>query len=572
LTYPYLLLALLPVAAVAAWALLRRRRQEMVVGSLHLWRRALESLDRSARKSSRRVTTSWLLLLAGAVAAVLAAAGPRAGVQAPRRRVVMRLIPSAGMTHGDNLRTAAGAVLDRLGPMDEVWLVRPELTGGATGWLSPKEARKAVEQVDRLPASAADLSVPPAPSDAQHVYTFRPAGLAGGPGPRETIIEIERGTLAQLAAAGAERLPEGGVEIFASARSGAGGGSAIVHKLRVGGDGQVVRDRHTRERLLADGTARVVARVEDAPAVGLEIVIPAGDPGLDAPARAWFVRRPGGSVKVSIVGRDEPLVRRFIAIDPALELVADASDADVVVANAADAPAGKPALVINPPTAPSGWRAGQPVGPVLLRDADIASDDPILEHVDLSGIAVRRVRPWIASGSPPQRRPASLGGDGLLLAEQPVDGPKRIFVAFDLAEENTNFGASEAFVIFLANAMEFLAPDSARRGVRYESISPIQAGPVEAWRRVDGEQAPQGPLPWPGLYRDADGALHAVNLLGVRAAEPNTPSHKAAAAAPLPEPMPAGAEILLWPWLSAAALLCWLMGWALRVTNGSDIH
>ncbi|MBN1556027.1 MAG: hypothetical protein JXA11_14885 [Phycisphaerae bacterium] len=67
---------MLPVTAVAGLAFVLPVRREMIVGSLALWRRAADSLATNGSKSTRQVPPGWLLLLSGAVLAVLATAGP----------------------------------------------------------------------------------------------------------------------------------------------------------------------------------------------------------------------------------------------------------------------------------------------------------------------------------------------------------------------------------------------------------------------------------------------------------------------------------------------------------------
>jgi hypothetical protein len=148
-------------------------------------------------------------------------------------------------------------------------------------------------------------------------------------------------------------------------------------------------------------------------------------------------------------------------------------------------------------------------------------------------------------------------------------GSKRVYVAFAFDTENTNFGMTESFVVFLANAMRWLAP-RALAAARYECVSPLEAGPQVDWKRVAGD-APFGgrPLsegghPWPGVYRDSRGGWHAVSLTGLRSASPAVGPDRAAAAAPLPAPRMSATSRELGATLALAAVLLWLAGWALR--------
>jgi hypothetical protein len=308
--------------------------------------------------------------------------------------------------------------------------------------------------------------------------------------------------------------------------------------------------------------------------------------------------------KVAIIGRDEPLLRRFIQADRALELVGSAGEADFVFANLAEPPPDKPALVIDPPGDPPGWRRGPLRRAVTLADANVAADDPLLARVNLSSVAVRRVRPWTRLDASALQPLVSIDGGAVILASPwraggsgsaGQDAPARIYVAFELSGDNTNFGVSEAFVVLLANAARLLAPPGATAAA-YEYAAPIQAPRLAGWKRISqsADSLPEqvkayaaGPLPEPGVYLDQAGRVRAISLVGLRAAPapaaaptvspPSAIAPKpgsepapadplqAVAAAPLPQPRVVGTQLELWPLLAAAAMALWLAGWAMRM-------
>ena len=219
-TDPTWLWGLPAVAAVAAWAIFRPHRQLAIVGSLELWQAAVEHLDRSQRLRRRRVTLSWLLLLAGALAAVAAASRPVLLSSTPARSVAIALYPSAEIASEkgmDGLRQAADKLLARLSTKDRVQMLLPEGQPGPTAWLSVDYAWLYMRDVPPMPvpAPAADLSLPAPDRAAQHVYRIAPAGSSIQPGPGETLIEIPAAlpdiTLDALAA---ETLPDGNVQVF----------------------------------------------------------------------------------------------------------------------------------------------------------------------------------------------------------------------------------------------------------------------------------------------------------------------------------------------------------------------
>jgi hypothetical protein len=72
-------------------------------------------------------------------------------------------------------------------------------------------------------------------------------------------------------------------------------------------------------------------------------------------------------------------------------------------------------------------------------------------------------------------------------------------------------------------------------------------------------------LPWPGIYKDRDGELHAINILGLQFGTVAKDPKDAVAALPLPPPEQIGLTLALWPMLLGAGLVLWLLGWGLRL-------
>ena len=126
------------------------------------------------------------------------------------------------------------------------------------------------------------------------------------------------------------------------------------------------------------------------------------------------------------------------------------------------------------------------------------------------------------------------------------------------------------FVIFLANAVRYLAPPG-RAAATFSHVTPRQAGVRKLRDFAPAALPPQDPfgrarcpLVTPGLYRDAAGRLHAVSLVGLCSRQPATPATEAAAAVKLPDPQATGRDVELWPILLAAAAALWLLGWTFR--------
>ena len=583
LVWPWWLLGLAPVLAAALLALLRPARRLIVVGSLELWRQAVEALPPSARRGSRRVTGSWLCLLAGAAAAVLAASRPVFHAGKPARQVAVAICPSAVLANPPGLEAlgrAAFTLLGRLGPHDQVQLLAPE-TAAPAAWLSPAEAARRLEQYLRPENfTARDCPAPSAAGQAQHVYRFVPAGTAAAEGPGITVIHVPtQAAPFTIDALGAEDLPGGMTQVFVAARNNTDSPASLAATVRpvwLEAPGPRIGDGVTGTPAVIPpgGRGGLVLVLPPAPAYAVALSGPGG-PAEGPGAAACIVAATTAAAKVAMLGPDVAAVRRFVAIHPGLALVGSAEQADMVICNGVAAPPDKPALIIDPPQAPTGWRIGPDVGPLVLADADLAADDPVMRHVDLAGVAVRHVAPWIAGGSPTQMVLAACRHDAIVLrtadeatAEQP--SPRRVFVAFDLNEDNTNFPLDRSFVIFLANATRWLWPaEGGAEGGGVASpaaIFPSRQGwrhlPADLaggdWREADGYAGA-------GWYRASAEALPiAVSLLGLRPAPTGRSPTEQAAAAPLPAPLPTGRPVECWPALALAATACWLAGWALR--------
>jgi len=566
--WPGSLFSLALVGAVAAWALFRPSRRLAVVGSLELWAEALAALGRSARTRSRRITASWVLLLAGAVAAGLGLARPVVHTESPARRLAISVCPSAELGRsGETLRQAVGGLLDRLDAGDRVRILRPAVLGGPTDWLTVAAARRVMGQVPVLPAPAEDVTVPRADDVGGLIAHFVPAGHAGTGGGRVAYVELP------------SRLPPSRIESLGAAD--VGGGTAQLF-VSIRNDGPAVWNGPVRVAAPADALAEgnwpeIASQAVSVPAGvvrpfvltvraagAFRVALGEGDE-----AAGFLARRDARRRKVALTGRDEPLLRRFLKADEALEWVASPAEADVVLANRAGAPAGKPALVIDPPTNPSGWGRGAEVSAVVLRDANVAADHPVLRGVDLASAAVRRLRPWVATGPTRQRVLIARQNGALALARDAdaLGASRRVYVAFELNADNTNLGISEAFVVFLANAVRWLAPAGGAE-VAYESLSAAQAIGAGRWQRLAG-RTPEGladaPLPWPGVFRDEAGDLRAVSLVGLAAGRSRQSPEAAVSAVPLPAPEAFARAVELWPVLAAAAAALWLAGWWARL-------
>jgi len=554
LAWPWGLLSLVAVAAAALLALRRPLHRIVPVSSLKLWKRAVESAAPAAARRPRRVSGAWALLLAWAAAAGVALAQPMWRRQRPIRRMTLAVYPSAelGEAGADSLAGSAEALLGRLSADDRVRLALPALLGGMAEPLPPDQALAQIRRVRLLPVRAADLAVP-ADGSFGPLIRLAPAVLSLPEGPDAHTIALPAFPAdVTVDAFGAEKPPGRDAEVFVAVRNHSASPHSQVVAIRSDTSPPV---RRTVE-LPANGRAGVSADVPPGE------VISAVLEGAAGPASgAYAVRRVVSPRTVAMVGRDDPLLRRFIEVDPRLILIGEAGRADIVVAVGAAPPTGKPALVIDPPDPPPGWGRGPVRENLSLADAAASPNSPLTAHVDLAAVAVRGAGTWRRAEPTVAAPVLTMGQDALIVA---TDTPARVYVSFDLAAANTNFGLDSSFVIFLANVFARLAGAAPGAVSRYEWQSPLQAGTEPGWTRISPGPSRPGPLPWPGLYRDAEGRPHAVNLVGLRSARPDVSPVDAAAHVPLPPPQCARREVPLWPVLALFAMAAWLVGWAVR--------
>ena len=552
--WPWALLALTAVVAGAVAALRRPLHQVIPVGSLRLWRKAAEALGPAAARRARTISPGWIALLIGAVLAAIALARPVWLSAKPARRIAIAVRPSAELGPDADLADAVTALIDRLDGDDRVQLILPAIMGGASEYLTPAEAAERVRLLAPAPVAAKDLAMP-AGGGWRHLYRFGPAFDAEEDGPTTTAIVLPaRPGQITIDAFAAEPVADDNVQILLALRN--------HTDSKQNGSASIRRD---------DG--RPVSLAYSIGPRGRQVLLtqmPAGETFAAAvvgakgwPARAHLAARRQPAARIAVIGRDDPLLRRFIRINPALALAAD-SAADAVVAIGVAPPAGIPALVIDPPSPPPACRPGKALADIALRDADVQADHPILADVDLGPVAIRRAAAWRPSGRASDTI-VSLDGEVLILA---LSAPRRIYLAFDTAPDNTNLPLSEAYVALLANVFDYLLGDMPPALI-YRSVTPLQAGPQETWRPLGDKRAAPAtskttPLPAPGLYRDEDGKFHAVSLTGLRSAEPTIDAGERVAALELPEPVARGVVIQLWPALAALAAAAWITGWRLR--------
>jgi hypothetical protein len=265
-----------------------------------------------------------------------------------------------------------------------------------------------------------------------------------------------------------------------------------------------------------------------------------------------------------MVGRDSPALQRYILADDGVDLVADRKDADVVIMVDVIPGPFEAGIMISPPVSGAGELTD-----VMLGEAALLSDSPVMAGVDLTGVGVRVVDvPVPADGSVAL---ATIESQPILLAYQNAATPSRpsrngVIIPFDIRPENTNWTLTPSFAIFMANAVRWAA-DQPEAGGGFETYTPIQLRgeqqPVFEW--VEGSGVT---VMWtfrsvsPGLYRHRDsGEMVAVSLIGLHGGQPTRSVAEQINAIELCEPSYRDAGRELWPAAAVAGLVFLLTGW-----------
>jgi hypothetical protein len=564
-TVPWALLGLVPIAAVAAVSLLRPQRKRLVVASVSLWQRVLQTHAASGARQRRRPSATWWCLFLGAIAAVLAASAPGIERSPARRQLTIRLYPSAEVAP-QTFIDASEAILDKLDSSDRVRLILPSpIDGRGEEWLSPAEARRAVRLVPQLPAPATSLIFPPRETIEGGAELW--LALGGTVTPADESI-----TLVELAT----DLPPVTFERITA--------TLVAEGWRV----DVLFRNHSAE----EQTATFMSSTADADEIptldparfvlaGLpyHITIPAGQVAgesfivtqpfvaiallgeqLDVVAAAYIVCDVAEPVRAAMVGDGMAMVRRYIAADPVIAPASRDEPGDLLIftVNPLADYEPLPLIAFNEPG------DGPVYTNVVLTDAVVNVAHPVMANVDLSAVAVRELQTFegLSGGF---EVVASYEGQPIIATLSLAGRGSMVLTSFDIDPANTNWTLDESFVIFMANSVRWLVP---RNHAQVGYTAPLDATDWQEWTALAPLMllASTGESPWPheGFWRDQWGRVRAVSLVGLNASEPTEAPmdiiEQWAPPAPATQPEIFG----LGPILVLLAAGLWLAGWALR--------
>ncbi|MBT3277948.1 MAG: hypothetical protein HN909_04995 [Phycisphaerales bacterium] len=477
-------LLVLPIVAFVAWLVLRRPGVRVEsAGSLRLWREVLAS-GRGGESTLRRATWSWVLLLVGAVAAVLAAAGPEIEFQTTAKPVFVRVAHQQWIAP-DALAEAKSILETRYAPSAVYFNDSPTLDG-RTFQLRPATRETAPDGWIALPANVGSV-------------TLEQFG-ASVAGPTRT---------------------EWGVKALVTLRNWSTKPQNVTFHLPPEEPFDGEHDRTvTIEPLSTKSIFPLVAHKGDSFTVSAKI---ANVPLFTAISREQSAQ----PIRVAVVGTDSPWVRRAIHAAGAT-LVATQKEADVVIAIGQPAPADKPSLTFGVEHSVLGWQAHETYqDAAVLKSASWPQADALTTGLNFSPVAVATLCGWYETDISRGRSLLTLNKRALILQSEPDAPMRQIAVTITPDPEESNWPLTPSFALFLDRAMGWLA----KRG---------ELGNSEVVYRSDPNNPPLGLRAGAGDWRAA--------LTKAAKASPGGPTRERFALAWL---------------LGAAALGCWLSGWAL---------
>jgi hypothetical protein len=274
-----------------------------------------------------------------------------------------------------------------------------------------------------------------------------------------------------LDAFAAKPMPNGEAEVFISLQNNAGDQRKVFIKLTGNPNAPAIDKSAT---ISSNATISFIERIPAASVIEVSFGS-VGETVDEKISKSQLVQRTRHRAKIAVIGPLSALLRRYIEADDILEFTPNSGDTDVLLTNGIAIPKNwtKPALSINPPQPPTGWRRGEQLQNFSLTSAHGATG-PILKNVDLTAIVIRHLTPWIPGDNPQQIVVARLGTNAIILRNDPTATttplPPRVSIAFDCSAENTNLPLTQQYVVLMGNIFRWIIPKSSGKAI-YEKPS-----------------------------------------------------------------------------------------------------
>lgn len=615
---PLDLLWLVPLlGGIIALYLLKKRRREVVVPSLFLWEKIIQSVQADTQFQRLRPTLLLFLQLLTAFLLILAFAHPYllgSGLAGTTYAIIIDCGAQMNSTDMAPSRLAyaekeAQGLVAQMKPGDQALVIaasgQPSVLCQATG-----DRRQIARAIASLPATDTAADLPAAVTVARGlteksaepvqivVYSdsTQPASqmqqvgqATEGTALRYVTVATDHPTNVGIVAMDARRNvdnPAQGYQVFVGLRN-FGPEPIRTGRLVLTYSGHTVTSRPVH--IAQDGggqTAAFQSPMFDAGGVVTATLTGLANDSLAADNTASVVIPRTHTQKVLLVTRGDLFLEKGLGLDPDTKLYEVAPQDFATVGSAG---AGYDLVVFDdylPASLPPGrylvFHAVNPQMPVQSAGSDQSSPsvldwnrtDPVMRFVDLSDLTVRQAASVKAASWGTTL--AETGAGPLIVAGQ--NGSSRV-VWVGFSPPDSNFGLSVSFPIFLTNALQWLAQSSASAGSSHPG-QPLVLPHGGDWTitRPDHTTVPlscpagESPCSYAGsditgvytAIAGAERATYAVDLASDQLSDitPNPQSNAPfanASATQASKHAPSNRDI--WPWVAAVALALLTVEW-----------
>lgn len=496
--------------------MLRSRRRQVAVSSTLLWSRAEQNVTSAVPWKRLDLTTLLLLQLLLLALFVLSLARPfftEPTVLGPH--TVFVVDTSGSMAQAGRFEEAVGRIEElavdvsdakvvsivEAGPEARVvsaFVRDPDLVVDALTRLAPTGGEADLSGAIRL---ARGLATPDRPTNLVLLTDGGSRDLAEEPVVDAVHVRIDAvEPNVGIAAFTVDDSPNAGTRAFLSVANRTEETRTVEFDVAV--DGLLVS---TVEVEVGPGaTADRTFSVDAAPGSVVEVVRSGPEDGLALDDRAWVVLGEPEQRRVAVTGEGSPFLAALIGVTEGFE-TADRSAADVVVVDRGPLPTlDRPTWLIRPDEPPPGIRITGLVENAVATFQ--APGEPLLDNVDLSGLAVAEAQVVEATGWFAIAR----AGDVPLILLGDVDGHRSVYFTFDIT--HSNLPVQLSFPILGSALLEWLGGVTAEASVSAPAGTPIPLAappgtsidvlmPDGEIRRVDATATSFVDTGTPGVYR-----------------------------------------------------------------------
>lgn len=578
------------VVIAGLWAIFSPARQRAIVPSLSLWEQAVDTINTRSTSRLRKINLPWALFFMGAILSCIALGKPEISAKKNAERVTVFAIASAeNCTQSGigQLRESTRKLLAKFTSDAKVRLIFSSDPPAEPGWLSKKDALAKLENLRAVPVKLRDINWLTVPANAQNIFVIS-AGQKLIANNQQQIFLTPNLPAVTFRQASIEKLENGQLAVYTDLRNNTGNpiSLSISYHALVNVRNRITQKiAQTKQINLKPG--QHFEHIQKLPALEAQAVSIRADfrnPAVSSTektfATANFVLQKTREIRIALIGKDLPFLRRYINSDQRLTLVARPEAADILLVSGAYVPgkfALKPKLLIATKQAGPGWVTSQTFSNIPGDKIRLA-DDIITRNLNLDAIAFRKIVSATQGDFPTGKSVAFYENESIISRSTPeslaYDNRRWVYLGFDLSSASTNLPISPQFVVLMMNCIDYLSQSSKRPVVEsWRAQSPVfyEAG-LERFadnillKRDAGEQT----FDYPGIYitrADPLGCFAVNQFFAKQGAAKSANVATQFDALKLPSPVTTRESFSLVNILVLLALASWITGWFINLKN-----